>query len=133
MKQGQPEQGQRTRAEELSRRLPGREAIYREMGIVVRIRVRDVTVDDWGVKIGADVLPTQGLPGPPVLDFSGAWQVLGVGSSSIYAAYVGWSLYSDPALVADIVTFAETLSGESNHYLELSRRITVWEWTSDSL
>jgi hypothetical protein len=120
------EETQRRRAKALAASLPGADAIYRDKGIVVRVRIREVRVDDWGATISAEVVPAKGLVGPPTLrDFSGAWQVLSVGLDSMSAAYAGWSLYSDPELVADIVTFAETLGSESD-YLKLSKRIHDW-------
>ena len=54
--------------------------------------------------------------------------VLSVGPCSVGAAQVGWSFYHTPGLVADIVTFAETLAGGSDSdYGRLRLRIHEWE------
>lgn len=100
-----------TPADVLRRRLVGAEALYREGSIFCRVRVRRVLANTWGVELSADVIPTKGLMGPWVLsDFSGAWSVLLIDSTSISASYAGWCLCFEPEIVADVVEMAESLA-----------------------
>jgi len=130
----------RSQVETLSKLLPGMEAIYHERLIVLRVRVRELRIDDWGVEIDADVIPTKGLIGPKKLrGCSGAWEVLGVGPTSIHAAEINWCVDSDPDLITDIVAFAETLPeldtspGDGGvdkriaRYVQLRDRIREWQ------
>lgn len=122
----------RRRVEAIAKWVAGAECIYHEKFIVLRVRIRHMRVDDWGVAIGADVIPTQGLFGPARLEeFSASWEVLGVRSMSIGAAYAGWSLHFDPDLITDIVGLAETLPDPGNDrtgkFIMLSERIVKWD------
>jgi len=125
----------RAQAELLATSLPATEAIYREKQIVLRVRVRDMTVNDWGVTMHADVIPSSGFCGPArpgVFRFSGAWEVLSVSAASVNASYAGWTLYFDTDLLAEILALAETLRGAADDWVKLSRRIDEWVFRAHS-
>lgn len=83
-------------------RWTGRECIYVEDPLFMRVRVTKATADDWGAKLKLAVLEDMGPQpwGKPTIEVSTAWLGATMKGDSLSARFVGWNLSCDGASVA---------------------------------
>jgi hypothetical protein len=103
-------EGNMGRREDIStlQALKGRTCIYKEKQFIRHVVVTEVDVDERGVRLSFEVLPTPGFGTDwgPRFDVSASWEVLGVSERAIGASYVSWLVVIRPDLVKEITVFA---------------------------
>jgi hypothetical protein len=94
----------RQRFEKIYKEREDKPAILLERPRAHYVRVSEVTIDDWGVKLVITCLPAPGFDllgrsKKHTSQFAAAWMTFSATSDEWQAMYVGWRLYFDPAVI----------------------------------
>jgi len=103
--------------------------IYKEGRVVTHAIVRRACAVSWGVKVDLESCHTPGFVGPLQSSWTVdcCWDFFGCTTNSWSAAYVGWTIYFDPVLIASLETIAERVENAEAHerWLALQRQLTI--------
>ena len=112
--------------------MQGRECIYKEKGLIQLVRVRRVTVSEWGVNVECEPLPAAGLEPIASRDLraSAAWEIFSVSSKYVYAAHVGWMLVFREDLIEKIKDAAAAAKDHVTFVLQVQE--IIFRGESDS-
>jgi hypothetical protein len=73
----------------------GRQAIYREGGLLARVRLKNIRVDEKGVSAEVVPIPTPGLTARKGWDIYAAWSIFSCHRGQWHAIYVSWTISFD--------------------------------------
>lgn len=90
--------------------LLGQACIYSEEGHVRLVIMDGIKTDDWGVSLDVTVAPGVGLEhrSPAGFTFDARWDALWISPHAMFAPEVGWMLLTEPRLVQEVTTAAQS-------------------------